>query len=505
MTTRNILRGTLCLIVVIFYQLTGISAQDNPLINDSIFSKVLNEERSMRIILPDTYKPGSSERYEVIYLTDGEWVSELFPFIYRFAKGENYVPPIIIVAVPNTYINKANQRDRDFLPVHVDNPPISGGADKFIAFLKDELIPYIDKNYPTNGTNSLYGHSYGGLFVMYTLLTQPQLFQTYYSTDPPMGWNNDFVIRLASEKLEKLPPDKILWIAGITETHEGMGIGRMDSVLKLKAPPGLHWKVLTFPNEKHNSVRLKAMYDGIKFSYSGYSGEPLVFHPMNGILLKDKPAPVFITTTFPEMRYTLDGSEPDMTSPKADPMMQITGPAQLVIKSFSTSGKYDHVAKGSFPLGEVLPASQKPRKASNGGLKYTLFEGSWDKMPDFNKLKPLKTGIADSLFSFSNLPLKTNFGCSFEGYIEIEEDGYYLFATVTKNGSRLYLGDKLIIDEDGVHPTEKAGSFLIPLEKGFYPVRLEYFQKDADPDLQFVYMKPGTNNPSPIPPANLYH
>jgi len=505
MTTRKILRGTLCLIAVMFYLPTGISAQDNPVIHDSIFSKVLNEERSIRIILPDTYKPGSSERYEVIYLTDGEWVSDLFPFIYRFAEGENYVPPVIIVAIPNTYINKANQRDRDFLPVHVDNPPISGGADKFISFLGNELIPYIDKHYPTNGTNSLYGHSYGGLFVMYTLLTRPDLFQSYYSTDPAMSWNNDFVIKLASDKLEAIPPGKVLWIAGITETYQNMGIGRMDSVLKLKAPQTLHWKLVTFPNEKHNSVRLKAMYDGIKFSYSGYSNEPLIFHPMNGILLKDKPALLFITNPYPEMRYTLDGSEPLLSSPEAEPVMQISGPAQLTIRSFSVTGKYDHIAKGNFPLGDVLPASQKPGKIKAGGLRYSIYEGTWDKMPDFNKLKPVQSGIADSLFSFEHLPLKTNFGCIFEGYVEITENGYYLFATVTKNGSRLYLGNKQIIDQDGIHSSETAGSFVIPLEKGFYPVRLEYFQKDANPDLQFVYMKPGATNPVPIPPGNLYH
>lgn len=505
MTRRNLVRNTLCVIAVMFCQLTAIAAQDNPVISDSIFSKVLNEERSIKIILPDTYKPGSSERYEVIYLTDGEWVSELFPFIYRFAKGENYVPPVIIVAVPNTYINGANQRDRDFLPVHVDSPPISGGAEKFISFLKDELIPYIDKEFPTNGTNSLYGHSYGGLFVMYTLLTHPGLFQTFYSTDPSMSWNSDFVIKLASEKLETLPPGKILWIAGITETYQGMGIGRMDSVLKLKAPETLHWKLVTFPNEKHNSVRLKAMYDGIKFSYSGYSNEPLAFHPMNGILLKDKPAPLFITSSFPEMRYTLDGTEPDKTSPKADMMMQITGPAQLVVKSFSATGKYDLVARGDFALGEVIPASRKLKGISGGGLKYSLYAGTWDHLPDFRKLKPLQTGIADSLFSLNKLPLKTNFGCVFEGFIEIIEDGYYLFATVTGNGARLYLGNEIIIDENAIHSSETAGSFIVPLERGFYPVRLEYFQKDADPDLQFVYLKPGTDNPVPVPPGSLYH
>jgi predicted alpha/beta superfamily hydrolase len=502
---RNLLQGSVYLIIVLFIQFTGVSAQNNSVINDSIYSNILQEERSLKVILPDTYKPGSSEKYEVIYLTDGEWVAELFPFIYKFAKGENYVPPAIIVALPNTYINNANQRDRDFLPVHVESPAISGGGDKFISFLKDELIPYIDKTYPTNGTNSLYGHSYGGLFVMYALLTEPELFQTYYSTDPSMWWNNDFVIKLAAEKLEKLPPNKLLWIAGIDETYKNMGIGRMDSVLKLKAPQSLHWKVATFPNEKHNSVRLKAMYDGIKFSYSGYSGRAIQFHPMNGIVLKDKPATIFLIDNYPDLRYTLDGSEPDRTSPKADSRIILNGPAQLVLKSYSASGKYDLMAKGDFTPGETLSASPKPKRINSGGLQYACYEGTWNKMPDFKKLKPVQTGIADSLFSFKNLPVKANFACLFEGYIEIDEDGYYIFATSAKNASRFYLGNKLIIDEDSIHSSEVTQSFIIPLEKGFYPVRLEYFQKDADPALQLIYLKPGVENPTSVPYKYQYH
>ena len=505
MMKRTVLQGGVLLILVFFFQLTSISAQNNSFINDSIYSDILKEERSVRVLLPDNYKSGSSERYEVIYLTDGEWVVELFPFIYKFARGENYVPPVIIVALPNTYINKANQRDRDFLPVHVENPSISGGADRFISFLKNELIPYIDKTYPTNGTNSLYGHSYGGLFVMYTLLTEPELFRTYYSTDPSFWWNHDFVIKLASEKLEKLPPDRLLWIAGIDETFKGMGISRMDSVLKLKAPQSLRWKIATFPNEKHNSVRLKAMYDGIKYSYSGYTTGTIQFHPMNGILLKDKPANIFILDRFPELRYTLDGTEPDRNSPKADSRILLNGPAQLVLKSFSASGKYDLEAKGSFTTGETLPSLQKPKKITNGGLKYSCYDGNWETMPDFKKLKPVQTGITDSLFSLKNLPLKTNFACLFKGYLEIDEDGYYIFATTANNASRFYLGNMLLIDEDRLHSSETTNSFMVPLKKGFYPVRVEYFQKDANPGLQLIYLKPGAGDPTPIPSRYLYH
>jgi predicted alpha/beta superfamily hydrolase len=473
-------------------------SQDRVPISDSIYSNILKEQRSIKILLPETYKAGSAEKYEVIYLTDGEWALDLFSYIYKFAKNENFVPQVIIVAIPNRYIDKANQRDRDFLPVHVTEPAISGGADNFISFLKNELIPYVNRTYPTNGTNSLYGHSYGGLFVMYTLLTEPDLFGSYYSTDPSFWWNDSYLIKIASEKLANLPAGKLLWIAGIDATYKGMGIYRMDSVLKVKAPASLHWKMATFPNEKHNSVRLKAMYDGMKFSYSGYSNTPLIFHPMNGIILKDKPTPIWVDS-YPELRYTIDGTEPDMTSKKADRKFMITGPAQLVVKSFSQSGKYDKTARGNFEIGEVLPSVPRPKKIKSGGLKYSYYEGSWEKLPDFKKLTPLKSGIADSVFNINKLPAKTNFACLFEGYFEIPGDDYYYFAVVSNGGSKLFIDNKMIIDNDGVHASESVKSFVIPLKKGFYPVRVEYFQKEGNNNFQFIYLDKETENPRNFP------
>jgi len=503
---KNVSHSLLTFILVFILQPFCISsAQDRSVISDSIFSSILKEERSIRVLLPETYKPGSAEKYEVIYLTDGEWAMDLFSYIYKFAKGENFVPAAIIVAVPNSYINKANQRDRDFLPAHVPEPAISGGAANFLSFFKNELIPYIDKTYPTNGTNSLYGHSYGGLFVLYALLSEPQLFGSYYATDPPFRFNNDYLIKMAAQKLGNLPSNKILWLAGIESTYKGQGINRLDSVLRLKAPASLHWKMATFPNETHNSVRLKAMYDGIKFSYWGYSNSSVSFHPMNGILLKDKPIQIWVNGNL-ELRYTIDGTEPDMTSKKVmDSKITVTEPSQLVLKSFSTSGKYDKTIRGNFKFGEALPSVPKPKKINQGGLKYSYYEGNWEKLPDFKKLTPVKTGIADSVFNINKLPSKTNFACLLEGYFEIPKDGYYYFAIISNDGSKLFLGDKLIIDNDGIHETESVKSFVLPLKKGFYPVRVEYFQKDDSSIFQLRYLDLETENATDYPFKFQYH
>jgi predicted alpha/beta superfamily hydrolase len=489
---------------------SALPSQDNPLpgdrvISDSIYSRILGEQREIKILLPENYKPGSGEKFEAVYLTDGEWVMDPFSFIYKFAKDENYVPPLILVALPNTYPDNVNQRDRDFLPVHVQEPAISGGADKFIRFLREELIPYIESKYPCNGTRSLYGHSYGGVFSSYVLLRDPELFNTYYSTDPAYWYNNGYVPKLASERTTPFESHKTLWIAGIESTYKSMGIDRMDSILKAGAIKNLSWKVVTFPNEKHNSVRLKAIYDGLKYVYSGFTDTPAEVHPSGGIALKDKPFNIYIMNPPSEIRYTTDGTEPDITSPAVPENMMITGPAQLVVKSFSTTGKYDQVTRCIFEAGDYMTPAIAPKKIVKGGLNYSFYKGEWDVFPDFARTKPALKGIADSTFSLSSLAGKAGFACVFEGFIEIREAGYYLFALNKTGLLKLAINGKTIIESDSEKQKESIKSFMVPLGKGYYPVRLEYLQRGVNGDaLQFLFLEPGKSNPRPVPAEILY-
>jgi len=242
------------------------SAQTGLEIYDTIFSEILNENRALTIRLPDGYNADSTEKYEVIYILDGEWNMNNFAFIYGFAMEDKFVPPVILVALPNTYIEGQNMRDRDFLPLEMKDNERAGGADKFIAFLRTEAIPYIEDHYATNGVNSLYGHSYGGLFSMYTLLSNPDMFENYYCTDPPLGWEKGYLKKLAEESFAKDPElEKKLWIAG---TSHNSSVKDMRKFLEKSAPKKLTWLTATYPNEKHNSVRLKGIYDGIKFCYA---------------------------------------------------------------------------------------------------------------------------------------------------------------------------------------------------------------------------------------------
>ncbi|MBN2348105.1 MAG: alpha/beta hydrolase [Bacteroidales bacterium] len=182
-----------------------LKAQNGAEITDSIYSEILKENRTITIRLPKDYVADSAKKYEVIYILDGEWNMNNFSFIYSFAMEDKFVSPVILVALPNTYIDGQNMRDRDFLPLEMKNNKRAGSADKFIEFIKTEVVHYIDNKLSTNGVRSLFGHSYGGLFSMYTLLTEPDLFGTYYCSDPPFGWENRYVEKLAEDMFSENP------------------------------------------------------------------------------------------------------------------------------------------------------------------------------------------------------------------------------------------------------------------------------------------------------------
>lgn len=465
-------------------------AQDLPGKKDSLHSTILKEERLIQVVLPDNYKPGSADKYEVVYVLDGESNTRMMSEIQHFLQGEGFMPQVIIVGVMNT------DRTRDLTPTHEKDFDTSGGSDKFLSFFETELMPYINKNYPANGDNVLWAHSFGGLFVTYAMLNKPQLFNSYIAADPSYWWGNGQMIRTATNRLPSLSGmNKTIFITG----REGqglkeMGIPPMDSTLKKYAPKDLTWKISAYPDETHGTVRLKSIYDGLRFVYAGYNNKGPEFHPMTGILIKNKPVNLWYFGDSTKVRYTTDGSTPTLSSPMMETMVTMPGPGTFTAKAFSGHAKYDKSTTGVFKEGTALKPAPKIKGYRPGGFHYAYYEGQWDKLPDFTQLKPVKEGVADSSFRLDKLPRKINFGLVFSGQMEVPEDGYYIFAMESDDGSRLLINGQVAIDHDGLHSTGVDKSCVLPLKKGFYPVRLEYFQKDGGSDLRVMYLKPGTQD-----------
>ena len=161
---------------------------------DGIYSKILSEQRDLLIHLPNSYDQNKSSKYPVIYLTDGLRNFNHASGTLDLLNQSDYAQEMIIVAIKNTH------RTRDFTPTYDESYNkwgISGGADNFLDFMEQELIPYVDKTYRTNNFNVLSGHSLGGLLAIYALQSRTNLFQAYFAFSPSLWWHNGVIFKNA--------------------------------------------------------------------------------------------------------------------------------------------------------------------------------------------------------------------------------------------------------------------------------------------------------------------
>lgn len=470
---------------------------------DSLNSSVLKEKRFIEVILPDHIKLGSTEKYDVLYILDGgNYNTAMINQIQQYLQAEKYIPPTIIISVIGI------DRSKDFTPTKGNGYATSGGADQFLEFLKTELIPFVNKKYPSNGDNTIWGHSLGGLFVIHTLLHQPNLFKGYIAVDPSLWWNNEYINRIAQQKLSSITDiNATLFISG-REGFEGesMKISTMINMLKRSSPNGLKWKSIDYPEESHSSLRLKSTYDGLKFSYA-WNSNPMQMHPMAGTILKSRPIKVWYFNDTTKVRYTLDGTEPTINSPTIPREISLNESLNLKVRQFTNRSRYDKIKTGNYKYGKALLPTSLPKNAAPGGFNYAYYEDNWDLSTNLKNLTPALQGLADTDFQIENLPRKNNFALVIDGMIEAKEDGYYIFVWEADTGSKLYLKNQLLIQWEG-SLSSKTASYIVPLKKGFYPIRIEYLHKNADHRYRLTYLPPSsfpTKNLTPIPLDIQYH
>jgi predicted alpha/beta superfamily hydrolase len=168
-------------------------------------SVVSGQEYEFHVLLPSGYK-NSSKKYPVVYLMDSQWDFPLVKSLYGEHYFDGFIPELIIVGVTwgGSNPNPDSLRARDYTPTKENRIPQSGGADKFLSFMKDELFPFIETNYKADATNrTLMGCSLGGLLTLYTLFTQPELFTGYAAASPAVGWDREVLYKYEKEFSQK--------------------------------------------------------------------------------------------------------------------------------------------------------------------------------------------------------------------------------------------------------------------------------------------------------------
>jgi len=201
-----------------------------------------------------------------------------------------------------------------------------------------------------------------------------------------------------------------------------------------------------------------------------------------------------------QVRYSLDGSVPTANSPVARGRVRLTDTTVVSARCFREGEPVSGVAQSKFT--KVTPRPSVKVEKPEAGIRYAYFEGDWDVLPDFKSLKPVAEGMFPG-FDLSQRKKPEFFGFEYTGYIRVTENDVYEFFTDSDDGSRLYIGDALVVDNDGLHGVqEKRGT--IALAAGLHPIRVLYFNKTGGLDLKVLYASKKIKR-QPVPGAVLFH
>lgn len=226
-------------------------------------SGILKESRNIFIYTPDGYEE-SNLKYPTLYVIDGDENYLISTAIVNFLSRIQRIPPMIIVGIPNL------DRNRDLSPLFIEGTSDRGEGDNFLNFLKDELIPYLDNTYRTNNYRILFGHSLGGVFANYTLITKPELFNAYITASPYLMYNDEFILKETESKSENLLKSRNqLYIALGNEPAYHESLNKYTALLKDKAKT-LRWHYQIFNEEDHNSIPVITLLEGLKYIYSDF-------------------------------------------------------------------------------------------------------------------------------------------------------------------------------------------------------------------------------------------
>lgn len=203
---------------------------------------------------------------------------------------------------------------------------------------------------------------------------------------------------------------------------------------------------------------------------------------------------------YTEIRYTLDGSEPDDDSPVYCGPIKISESAEIRAKAYKEDMEPSptmivHARKAVFDEAlKVLPSVH--------GTSYKYYEGNFSKVSDILLSQVKESGVLKEPSILKALQ-PDHFAYTFEGLIYVPEDGIYEFLTKSDDGSKLYINDKEVVNNDGSHAAISATG-KIALKKGFHIYKLLYFEDYEGESLEWAWKVPNSKEFTSIPAENLF-
>lgn len=241
-------------------------------------------------------QPPPPEGYPILYLLDGtESFAIAAEYQNRLGSYARLEPGIVVgVGYPD-----ASRRNFDYTPAVpggdtlMPSPGPTGGADRFLDFLAEKVIPAVEKEHPVNPERrTLAGYSLGGLFTLQALFRRPGLFRAYAASSPSIWYGDKQVLKLLpglADRLSALPARRTLLLsAGQYEQSPAPGTEQDPAWLRIadlsrrarmidnarelagllrSAPIDVEFHVA--PGETHASGNWPALRDALRLAFAG--------------------------------------------------------------------------------------------------------------------------------------------------------------------------------------------------------------------------------------------
>lgn len=250
-------------------------------------STVADQVYQLYIGLPYNYAT-VQKALPVLYLLDANIGFGVLEFL-RMLQHVHEVPDFLLVGIGYPvyhFMETLELRQRDYTPT-VDQkmaaqtastqpgsePYEMGGAATFLQFFQAELLPFMMTNYRIDATDrGIVGVSLGGLFALYTLFHQPDLFSRYIIISPSLWWDNQVVFayedKLATTRNELKA--RVFMSAGSLESEDIKdNVIRLAERLCQRNYDGFQLKVQILEGETHVSGVSSAICKGVRAVYGG--------------------------------------------------------------------------------------------------------------------------------------------------------------------------------------------------------------------------------------------
>lgn len=229
-------------------------------------SKIVEgQEFHLYINLPGDYTRDSTKSYPVLFLLDAHYDFPMFTGIYGSQYYDGFIPGIVTVGITwgGNNPNYAQLRARDLTPTGSGQ---TGGGPKFLSFIKNEIIPFINSKYRVTNERTLAGSSYGGLFTLYALFNEPGLFNRYIATSPSLSYDNS-VLRSFEAKYAATGSPKPARLFLCRGDFEDLETDFKDLAERLKKIKNLDVQALTLANTGHGGTKPEGFSRGLQWVF----------------------------------------------------------------------------------------------------------------------------------------------------------------------------------------------------------------------------------------------